>query len=66
MKPNPDEVKENLNEESDYEAEKNLTGFFKLLLEIDQRIDPGFYKQLAKEQREKAERKLKKNSYAKL
>ena len=54
----------NLTEETDYEAEQNMVGFFKLLLEIDQRIDPDFYKRLAKEQREESEKKLKKNSYA--
>ena len=64
MTAEPKSNNKNIDEESDYEAEKNLTGFFKLLLEIDQRIDPDFYKQLAKEQQEKAEKKLNKNSYA--
>ena len=53
-----------IDEESDFEAEQNMVGFFKLLLEIDQRIDPEFYKQLAKEQREEADKKLKKTPNA--
>ena len=64
MTAEPKSNNKNIDEESDYEAEKNLTGFFKLLLEIDQRIDPEFYKQLAKEQREEADKKLKKTPNA--
>ena len=61
----PDELKnKNTDEEDDYEAEQNLVGFFKLLLEIDQRIDPQFYKKLAKEQREETEKKIKKTPNA--
>jgi len=54
----------NLTDESDFEAEQNMVGFFKLLLEIDQRIDPEFYKQLAEQQREKTKTELKKTPNA--
>ncbi len=64
MKAEPKNNNTNMDEESDFEAEQNMVGFFKLLLEIDQRIDPEFYKQLAKEQREEADKKLKKTPNA--
>jgi len=37
-------------EEDGYEAEQNLLGFFKLLLEVDMRISPDYYKKLAEKQ----------------
>lgn len=64
MTAEPKSNNKNIDEESDYEAEKNLTGFFRLLLEIDQRIDPEFYKNLAKQQREEEEKELKNKPYA--
>lgn len=54
-----DELKnntKNIYEDDDFEAEQNLLGFFKLLLEIDQRIDPQFYKKLVKQQKAEAEK----------
>lgn len=46
MKPeSPDELKnENIDEDDDFEAQQNLLGFFKLLLEVDMRVNPHFYK----------------------
>ncbi len=35
---------DNSKKESDFEARKNLSGFFSLLLEIDQRVSPRLYK----------------------
>lgn len=32
--------------ELDFDAKQNLVGFFKLLLDVDRRINPLFYKQL--------------------
>ncbi len=64
MKAEPKNNNTNIDEESDFEAEQNMVGFFKLLLEIDQRIDPEFYKQLAEQQREEAKTKLKKTPNA--
>ncbi len=31
------------NEKFDFEAKHNLTGFFKLLLEVDMRVNPHLY-----------------------
>ena len=39
----------------DYESDQNLLGFFQLLLKVDMRIDPEFYRKLSEEQ--KKERK---------
>ncbi|MEK7664622.1 MAG: hypothetical protein AAB361_00595 [Patescibacteria group bacterium] len=42
----PDELKkenENINEDEDFEADQNLLGFFKLLLEVDMRVNPHLY-----------------------
>lgn len=49
---------ENIEEVDDYEADQNLLGFFKLLLEVDRRTDPNFYKKLAKEQQKAEAEKL--------
>jgi len=40
----PDELKQNLDEVNDYEAEQNLLGFFQLLLKVDMRVNPHLYK----------------------
>jgi len=34
----------NKREELDFEAQENLLGFFSLLLKVDRRINPNFYK----------------------
>ena len=45
--------KENIDEEEDdFEAEQNLLGFFKLLLEVDMRVNPHLYKKKAKKNKD--------------
>jgi len=47
MQSNPDELKkdnENIDYDDDFEAQQNLLGFFKLLLEVDMRVNPHLYK----------------------
>lgn len=34
----------NIDEGDNYEADQNLLGFFKLLLEVDMRVNPHLYK----------------------
>lgn len=61
----PDETKnDNLNideDEDDFEAQQNLLGFFKLLLEVDMELDPNFYKrEKIRQEKEKLKRETKK------
>ncbi len=58
----PDEIKnENIDEEDDFEAQQNLLGFFKLLLEVDMELDPNFYKrEKIRQEKEKLKRETKK------
>ena len=47
MQPIPDELKkdtENMDYDDNFEAQQNLLGFFKLLLEVDMRVNPHLYK----------------------
>ena len=47
MPPDPDKIKNNnerIEEDDDFEAQQNLLGFFKLLLEVDMRVNPHLYK----------------------
>jgi hypothetical protein len=47
MQPSPDEIKNNneiIEKDDDFEAQQNLLGFFKLLLEVDMRVNPHLYK----------------------
>jgi len=47
MQPSSDELKknnENIDYDDDFEAQQNLLGFFKLLLEVDRRVNPHLYK----------------------
>ena len=37
-----------INNTDDYEADQNLLGFFKLLLEVDKRVNPHLYKKIGK------------------
>jgi hypothetical protein len=34
-----------------WEAEQNLLGFFKLLLEVDMRMNPDYYKKISEKQK---------------
>lgn len=40
----PEKNNENIDEDDDFEAQQNLLGFFKFLLEVDMRVNPHLYK----------------------
>lgn len=47
MQPIPDKLKrdnEKIDYDNDFEAQQNLLGFFKLLLEVDMRVNSHLYK----------------------
>ena len=44
MKPENPNKNESIEEDDDFEAQQNLLGFFKLLLEVDMRVNPHLYK----------------------
>lgn len=71
MQPNPDELKkdiESMDYDDDFEAQQNLLGFFKLLLEVDRRVNPHLYKKQKTpkpaEKEIKPTEEIRKNPYA--
>ena len=40
----PNKNNESIDYNDDFEAQQNLLGFFKLLLEVDMRVNPHLYK----------------------
>ena len=44
MTEEPRKNNESIDEDDDFEAQQNLLGFFKLLLEVDMRVNPHLYK----------------------
>ena len=44
MSEEPKKENDNIDYEDDFEAQQNLLGFFKLLLEVDMRVNPHLYK----------------------